>query len=213
MSCFCRAQAAETALDQVDSWPQFTTNAYERNPELRTKDAFLAFLEGAVQRFSNHSATDWLDMVQFYSTAARSLAGHTTVEMQTRGKQGYWSKMHAVNCVLWSLASLLPVRAIGVVFFCGGTKLASAERAAYLSYRRRVEDSLACGVLFSPEIGRQRAVSLSENAEFWQSLDALTDMVDSNIPANEDRLVKLEINCAERGICPIAKSTMTELSL
>jgi len=153
-------------------------------------------------------------MVQFYSTAARSLAGHTTVELQTRGKHGYWSKMHAVSCVLWSLASLLPVRAIGVVFFCGGTKLAPAERTAYLSYRRRVEDSLACGVLFSPEIGRQRAVSLSENAEFWQSLDALTDIVDGNIPADDDRLVKLEIRSVEHGICPISQVyTVTELSL
>jgi len=181
------------SLDRIDSWPQFAANAYEQNPELRTKETFLSFLnESCRQRFSSQSATsakDWLEILQFYSTAARSLAGHTTVELQTRGRPGYWSKMHSVDCVLWSLVSLAPVRAIGAVFFFRETKLDPTEWAIYLSYRRRHDDNLACGELFNEEIGRQRARSLSDNAEFWQSLHALTDIVDTNIPSVGDRLV------------------------
>ena len=110
-------------------------------------EKFSTFLIDAGQRFPNHTATsadNWLDMVQFYSTVVRSLAGHTTVELRTRGKPGLWSKMHAVDCVLWSLVSLVPVRAIGAVYFFRGTRLGPAERAVYLGYRRRTDESLKC---------------------------------------------------------------------
>ena len=157
------------------------------------------FLTDAGQRFSNQSATsaeDWLDVVQFYSTVVRRLAGRTTVELRTRGMPGFWSKLHAVDCVLWSLVSLVPVRAIGAVYFFRGTKLCPTERAVYVGHRRRMEDYLMCGEQFNPEIGRQRAASLSDNVEFWQSLESLTDILDLNIPSGGDRLVKkLVLSC------------------
>lgn len=132
---------------------------------------------------------DAVKAIQFYSIAVRSVAGHTTAELQIRGKPGFRSKMHAVDCVLWSFVSLAPVRAIGAVFFFRGTKLCPAERAIYLGYRRRSDCSLACGERYNAEIARQRAAWLDDNPEFWHSLQALTDIVDLNSPSAGDRFV------------------------
>ena len=151
----------------------------------------MSFLRDSGERFTGHLAGDWLNTVQFYSTSVRSLGKHMTGELLTRGQPGFWSKLHSVDCVLWSLASLVPVRAIGAVFFFRERKLSAVERIAYLSYRRVAEDSLACGEQFNSEIFRQRAASLRDNAEFWQSLNDLTKIVDKNIPSDGDRLVNV----------------------
>ena len=156
--CLCHVfwtQTTKAALERVDSWPQFAADAYDQNPELRSAERFSAFLRRETERhLSNHttanSADDWLDAVQIYWTAVRQLAGRTTAELQTRGKPGFWAKTYAVDCLLWSLASLIPVRAVGAAVFFGGTKLRPAEKTIYLSYRRRTEDGLACGELSRP---------------------------------------------------------------
>jgi len=192
-------QATKTALDYIDSWPQFVESAYDTNPELRTKDSLLAFLDDTENSFANRTMTpgnhSWLDIAQFHTTHLRSLAGHMTTEFQARGKTGFWSKLHAVDNVVWSLVSLVPVRAIGAVFFFRGTKLDPEERMVYLGYRRRAEDSLARAEQLSPEIGRQMAAFYSDNSAFWQSLDALTEIVDSNVFSAGDRLVSRRKLC------------------
>ena len=86
----------------------------------------------------------------------------------------------------------VPVRAIGAVyFFRGGSRLSRGERAVYVAQRFRAEDSLACGQLFSAEVGRQKTASLRDDAEFWQSIETLTDMVNFNSSTSADRSAKL----------------------
>jgi len=193
----CRTQATKTALDHVASWPQFNEDAYKQNPELHSKETFISLLGDFEQRLSNDSTTSanhWLEIVQFYLTTVRSLAGHVTVQLQVRAQPGYWSKIHAVDCILWSLVSLMPVRAIGAIYFFRATRLTAAQRTAYISYRRTAQHALLCSERFNAEVGRQRALSLSDNDEFWQSLHSLMDIVDRNsIPSSDDRCVNFVV--------------------
>ena len=185
-------------MSRVDGWPQFSASAYDENPELRDKEAFLAFLDETERRFVNRTSPgdwlrspgDWLGIVEYYSTEMRRVVGHTAAELRSRGTPGFRSKLDAVDCLLAARISLAPVRATGSVFFFRGTTLDPAERPVYVSYRRRTDDGLACGELFSPEVGRQRAALTRDNAKFWQSLKALTDMVDLNAYSGSDRLVE-----------------------
>ena len=181
-------------MNRLDGWPQFSSRAYEENAELRSKEAFLAFLDESEQRFANRTlANDWLQIVEFYTTDLQRLADHTTTQLHMRGMPGFWSKLHAIDCVLHTRTSLAPVRAIGSVFFFRGRTLNPAERTVYLSYRRRTDEGLACGELFNPEIGRQRAALVRNNAKFWRSLNALTDIVDMNVYSGSDRSVPANV--------------------
>jgi len=55
------------------------------------------------------------------------------------------------------------------------------------SDRQNISTGLACGELFNPEISRERAASVGEMTQLWQSLDALVDVVDLNSPVLGDR--------------------------
>ena len=50
-----------------------------------------------------------------------TVADHVTAELQARGMPGFWSKLHALDCVLSAQVSLAPVRALGSVFFFRAT--------------------------------------------------------------------------------------------
>ena len=50
-----------------------------------------------------------------------TVADHVTAELQARGMPGFWSKSHALDCVLSAQVSLAPVRALGSVFFFRAT--------------------------------------------------------------------------------------------
>ena len=63
-------QAAKTAVSRVDRWPPLSDAASEHSPQLRSRDAFLEFLDQSEQRFSSNrtSPDHCLAIVQFYST-------------------------------------------------------------------------------------------------------------------------------------------------
>jgi len=63
-------QAAKTAVSRVDRWPLLSDAASEHSPQLRSRDAFLEFLDQSEQRFSSNrtSPDHCLAIVQFYST-------------------------------------------------------------------------------------------------------------------------------------------------
>jgi len=61
------------------------------------------------QRCSNYTPTSengGFNVVEFYFGAVRDIARHSTNELQLHGKSGFWAKMHAVDCLLWTLVML-----------------------------------------------------------------------------------------------------------
>lgn len=195
-------QGTVSVLNSLHYWPVPVisgVDGLQPTPvEIRSKEEFILFLgqhqarqTELFQSLSNSSNSEELGFsnVLFYINVIENLASSVTSAVQSRAYPGFLPKAYAVDCLLSSVVSLTPVRALGAVYYFRGSSLTGQEFATYVAYSRLVQETLIESSEVDSEVSQTIKSSIYSIDHFIMSLDAITDEIGAKMKYVPNRSV------------------------